>query len=90
MKNPGTDVIIQLYFKFIQLKASGCYIFPLICLSFSNETNAITLLISAVTVTFYGTEYCMNSWLQLNASLCLSRLPPVKGTEIGPGSLYLS
>lgn len=50
----------------------------------------ITLLISAVTETFYTIEYCMYSWLQLTLALCLSRLPPVKGTEIESGSFYLS
>lgn len=69
VRSPGMEEIIQLNFKLIQLKALGCYIFPLLHLSVSNEINATTLVISSVTQTLHGAEYYTYSWLRLTVSV---------------------
>lgn len=69
VRSPGTGELIQLNFKLIQLQAFGCCIFPLLCLSISNEINAITLVISAVTQTFRGAAHYICHSLQLHVSV---------------------
>lgn len=65
VRSPGTEEIIQPNSKFIQLKALGCCIFPLLRLSISNDINANDKVISAVTQTSCGAEYYIYSGLRL-------------------------
>lgn len=69
VRSPGTEEIIQLNFKLIQLQAFSCCIFPLLCLSISNEINAITPVTSAVTQTFCGAAYLIHHSLQHSVSV---------------------